>query len=212
MAHSKFIVFIHRCIGVLGLLMVGALTTRLFYQHAQIWGWIYVSLVVYLLYSFIRDFFRPKPNWGPYYTIVLIGLWQCWREYSNYKKEQRIEKYGIAFNKTRQKLGVPIIPADWHFEYPGNHGADWEGKEGVFGHASKYVGLDSLHQIEFERDEYNLKVAGDTDRGISISFKYARGKSKDSIFYWYSTKDTSLNISRQQADSIFAAAKVRKDY
>lgn len=209
---SKYLIFLHRPVAVLALLIITLATAWMFHLGELVWGYICSGIVVLVLYSLVKDFRNPNARYGSYYSMIILLIWSISREYTNYERGKRIEKYGIVFNKTRQKLGVPIIPADWHFKYPGNLGADWEGKEGAFGHVSKYVGLDSLHRIEFERDEYNLKVVGDTDRAISILFRYARGKSKDSIFYWYDTKGKSLDISRQQADSIFAAAKVRKDY
>lgn len=171
-----------------------------------------MAAVIFLLYRIVKDFRDPNAKYGGYYTMIVCWIMPIYHEYTNYERGKRIEKYGMVFNKTRQKLGVPVIPPDWHFKYPGDLGADWEGKEGAFGHASKYVSLDSLHKIKFERDEYNFKGIHDTSRTISILFDYARGKSKDSIHYWYNLKDTTLNITRRQADSLLDAAKIRKDY
>jgi hypothetical protein len=209
---SKFKIFIHRSVGLLGCLMISGITARYFYLHEYIWAWMYTALMVFILYNFIRNFFRPEPNYGGYYSCVFWGLWACYHEYSNYKRDLRLEKYGVVYNKTRQSLGIPIIPANWHTELPGNTSIEWKGKEGVLGHEKKYIALDSLYKIEFERDEYNFKGIGDTSRTISILFDYARGRSKDSIHYWYNLKDTTLDISRRQADSLFNVAKIRKDY
>jgi hypothetical protein len=202
----------HRCVGVLGCLMISGMTARLFYLHEYIWAWLYIALIVLVLYSFVKDFFRAKPGYGSYYSLVFCGLWPCWHEYSNYTRDLRLDKYGFVYNKTRQGLGIPIIPAGWHTEIPGNRSIEWKGKEGVYGHDEKYIVLDSMYKMKYERDEYNFKSIHDTSRTISILFDYARGKSKDSIHYWYNLKDTSLYISRQQADSLFDAAKIRKDY
>ena len=209
---SKYLILLHRLVALFALLIITLATSWMFHLKELVWGYFCSALVGLVLYRLVKDFRDPNGRYGSYYTMILCWIWPIYHEYTNYERGKRIEKYGIAFNRTREKLGVPIIPAGWHFKYPGNLGADWEGKKDTFGHASKYVGLDSLHRIEFERDEYNLKVVGDTDRAISILFRYARGKSKDSIFYWYNTKGKSLDISPRQADSIFAAAKVRKDY
>jgi hypothetical protein len=215
MAASKFMIFIHRTVAVLGFLMLGGMTVRMFYLHDYVWAWVYVALIAWVLYWFIKSLFSAKPNYMGY-NIVLCGLWPCWNEYSHYKNEVRIEKYSLVYNKTRERLGIPVIPVDWHIEYQGSLSADWRGKKGVLGHEEKYIGFDSLQKIEFERDEYNFKGVRDTSRSISILFKYARGNSKDSIFYFFDypldKRDTTVNISRHQADSIFDAAGIKKDY
>jgi hypothetical protein len=212
MATSKIKIIIHRCLGVLGCLMLGGMTARRFYLHEYIWAWAFTALIVFVLYNFIRDFFRAKPNYGGYYNLIFCMLWPCWHEYSKYKRDLRLEKFGLVYNKTRQNLGIPIIPADWHTERPGDRSIEWQGKEGVLGHEEKYIVLDSLNKMKYERDEYNFKGVHDTSRSISILFDYARGKSKDSIHYWYNLKDTTLTLTGHQADSIFDAAKIRKDY
>lgn len=215
MAASKFIIFIHRAVAVLGCLMLGGMTARLFFVHEYIWAWVYVALIAWVLFWFIKSLFSTKPNYMGY-NLVFGMLWPCWHEYSNYKNEVRIEKYGLVYNKTRERLDIPVIPADWHIDYQGSRLADWRGKTGVLGHEEKYIGFDSLQSIEYERDEYNFKGIKDTSRSISILFKYARGKGKDSIFYSYGypldKRDTTVNISRHQADSIFDKAGIEKDY
>jgi hypothetical protein len=215
MAASKFMIFIHRTVAVLGFLMIGGMTARLFYLHEYVWAWVYVALIVLVLYQFIKSLFSAKPNYLGY-NLVFCGLWPCWHEYSYYKNEVLVEKYGLVYNKTRERLGIPIIPADWHIEHPGWASGDWRGKKGVLGHEEKYIGFDSLNRIEYERDEYNFKGIHDTSRSISILFDYARGKSKDSIFYLYNYpldyRDTTVKISRHHADSIFDLARIRKDY
>jgi hypothetical protein len=185
---------------------------RFFYIKEYVWAWWCAAITVFLLYHFIKDFFKPKPNYWSYYYIILMSLWLCWREYSDYKRDLRLEKYGMIYNKTRQQLGIPIIPVGWHTESPGSRSVTWRGKVGIEGHEEKYISLDSSHKINYERDEYNFKGVNDTSRSISILFDYAKGKSKDSIVYWYHLKDTTLTISRHQADSILNAAKIRKDY
>jgi hypothetical protein len=212
MATSKFKIFIHRCVGVLGCLMLVGMTARFFYLHEFILASAYAALAVFVFCNFIKDFFKAKPNYDRYYSLVFCGLWPCWQQYSNYKRDLRLDKYGFVYNKTRQSFGIPLIPTGWHTGSPGDRSIEWKGKDNVCGHEKKYIVLDSLYKIDYERDEYNFKGIHDTSRSVSILFDYARGKSKDSIRYWYNLKDTTLNISRRQADSLFDFAKVRKDY
>lgn len=212
MANSKFIRFIHRFVGLLGLLMFGGITVRLFYLKEYFWAWLYIAILVFVLYNFIKDFFRTKPNFGGYYSLVFCSLWPCWHEYSNYKRDLRMDKFGLNYNKTRQSLGIPIIPAAWNAKSYGNRWIEWKGTGGVLGHQEKSIDLDSLYRIEYERDEYNFRSIHDTTRSISIIFHYARGKSKDSIDYRYHLKDTTFTITKHQADSLFDLAKITKDY
>jgi len=211
MAISKSVTFVHRSVGVLGCLMVVGFTLRFFLTKEYIWAGIYTALTVFVLYKFIKDFFNAKPYYWSYYNIVICLLWPSWHEYSNHKRDLRLQKYDTAYNKTRQSLGIPIIPVGWHTKYPSDRSVAWHGKDDVLGHKEKYITLDSLYKIESEIDEYRFINSSDTS-GITIFFKYGRGRLKDSIFYYCHFADTTIKISRHQADSIFDAKKIRKDY
>jgi hypothetical protein len=212
MASSKIKIFLYRSAGALGWLLLCSLTIRLFFLESYIWAVVYVALNIWVLYRFFKDYSNPKTFNNGNYSLLICMIFPCYHEYTNYKRDVRLDKFGPVYNKTREVLGIPIIPTGWHTESRGNKSVDWRGKEGVLGHEEKYIALDSLYRVEYERDEYNFKAMHDTTRSISIFFKYARGKGKDSIFYWYDRRDTTLNISRRQADSIFDVEKIRKDY
>ena len=64
----------------------------------------------------------------------------------------------------------------------------------------------------FENDEYTLRPLHGKKRDMNVFAKYASGKAKDSVFFSYFNGDTTRTLSRQQADSIFAAEKIKKDY
>jgi hypothetical protein len=211
MTISKSIIFVHRSVGVIGCLMVGGFTAHFFLAKEYIWAGVYAALTLFVLYRFIKDLFNAKPNYGSYYSIVICFLWPSWHEYSNHKRDLHLQKYDTVYNKTRQSLGIPIIPVGWHTEYPSDRSVTWRGKDNAMGHEEKYIGLDSLYKIEFENDEYRFKDGNDTSR-ITIFFRYGRGRSKDSMFYWYHFADTTMTISRHHADSIFDAKKISKDY
>ena len=101
---------------------------------------------------------------------------------------------------------------DWKKDHGWDRSVEWNSRNNLRGHREKYIGFDSLRKIEFERDEYNLKNGHDSTKSMSILFRYARGMAKDSIFYQFEEKDSTKTISRHQADSVFAAEKIRKDY
>ncbi|QEC78681.1 hypothetical protein [Mucilaginibacter ginsenosidivorax] len=136
-----------------------------------------------------------------------------YKDIAKYNNNVQLGKFGRVFNPTRRRLGVPEIPVDWYIKYKGNRFVEWQAKDTTIGHQSKYVSLeDAVWKIELEVDDYKLKPIDSVSRNISIRTIYAHGKAKDSIFYNFNPGDSSRLISRLQADSIFAAEKIRKDY
>src|SRR6202012_3201856 len=145
------------------------------------------------------------------FGIVLTGYWG-YHEISRYKSIICDDRFGRKFNARRHKLGTPEIPADWHVDYKGRGHVTWKAKDTV-GHAVKYIDIDSSCAILFETDFYNLKPIHGTARDVSVDTRYAKGKGSDSISYHYEAGfNTGRTITRQQADSILAAEKIKKDY
>ncbi|MGZ3890939.1 MAG: hypothetical protein ACXVI9_10600 [Mucilaginibacter sp.] len=143
--------------------------------------------------------------------IIFVGFWG-YRDLAKYKSNICDDRFGREFNARRRSLGVPEIPADWHVDYKGRGYVTWKAKD-TTGHFRKYISVDSSCAIEYEEDEYNLKPVNAKLREISIDTRYKGGKRINSISYWYTPGiDTGRYISRQQADSIFAAEKIKKDY
>ena len=135
-----------------------------------------------------------------------------YKEIARYKSDKCDDRFGPEFNTRRRRLGIPEIPADWHVKYKWRGYVEWEAKD-TTGHALKYVDIDSSCAIKSEYDEYNLKTVKGKTRSISIDIRYGKGRVNDSIFYRYDAgSDIVRDISRQQADSIFAAEKIKKDY
>ena len=211
MKNFKFIAFIHRSMGILGILILCLFTIRLFFIKEYIFASIYAGIVIFSIYWAVKNYANSEKIYGANYGTIFCLIMPCWLQYSDYKRDERIEKYGMVYNKTRQSLGIPIIPPGWHIERKSKLYVDWEGNASVMGHERKSIYFDSLYKIESEYDVYNFKAMHDTVQSLSVEFKYARAKSRDSIFYLYHLKDTTLNISRQQADSIFDAQKIGKD-
>ncbi|CAN5444870.1 hypothetical protein BH09BAC6_BH09BAC6_07900 [soil metagenome] len=152
-------------------------------------------------------------------SAVVIGCWVIflgyyfYRDVAKYNQSVCQDKFGWEFNERRRKLGVPEIPADWNIESRGNRSMDWKGKESATGHESKYISIDSTCRIEMELDDYKLKTINGVSRDLSISTRYKNGKGSDSVFYsYYEAGDYKGLISRQQADSIFYADRINKDY
>lgn len=87
----------------------------------------------------------------------------------------------------------------------------WRGDTSQFGHYSKDIAIDSACRVEFEDDDYKLKPVDNLVRSMSIRMKYARGRGEDSLFYYYSVGDSTQTITRQKADSLFAAEHIDSD-
>ncbi|MFI5161476.1 MAG: hypothetical protein ACHQHN_09370 [Sphingobacteriales bacterium] len=100
----------------------------------------------------------------------------------------------------------------WQVDYEFRHSVDWKAKDTI-GHVTKEIAVDSSCAILYENDEYKLKSINGKARSLSIDTRYKRRYSSDFISFWYSPGiDTSRYVTRQQADSIFAAEKIKKDY
>jgi hypothetical protein len=140
-------------------------------------------------------------------------VYMGYKDISKYNNNVHLNKFGLVFNDTRRRLGVPEIPIDWNVKYKWNRFVEWQAKDTTIGHQSKRIIIeDSVWKIELEDDEYKLKPINGQPRDMSIRIEYARGKAKDSIFYYFNPGDSTRLISRQQADSIFTAEKIKKDY
>lgn len=142
------------------------------------------------------------------FAVFVLSLWGH-RDVEKYRKYACEAKFGPEFNQRRRKLGTPEIPVGWIKE---SYADDWRAKDTI-GHVSKHIQINSDCVIEFEEDEYRLKPLHGIPRDVTIRTYYAKGKGQDSIFYhWAGGIDTNRTITRHEADSIFAAEKIKKDY
>lgn len=159
---------------------------------------------------------RSKPNWGQVayvaFYMVWISFFNLRRDYDKHQNKLRLDKYGPVLNAERAKLGIPVIPVNWQPNYLGAWGADWRRKDSTIGHQSKLVFLDSLHQLEFEEDTYNLKHADSAHRYVNIRTYFSKSGSVDSTDYRYEAGMNNKTISRAQSDSIFKVEGIQTDY
>jgi hypothetical protein len=145
------------------------------------------------------------------FGIFLVSFWG-YREIAKYKSDICDDKFGREFNARRRRLSTPEIPADWHVKDKGRGYVEWEAKDTI-GHTRKRINIDSSCTIMYEYDEYKLEPVKGKIRSISIETRYLTRKGIDPVSYLYEPGiDTSRYITQQQADSIFAAEKIKKDY
>ncbi|MDN3584224.1 hypothetical protein [Mucilaginibacter flavus] len=148
-------------------------------------------------------------------AVGMMLFWQVYfgyHEVSRYNSDVRLDKFGWGYNRERQKRGTPQIPPNWEIKDRTDRSVTWQAKDSTIGHQSKTIVLDSAYKIDFEDDKYELKPIEGPLSDMAIRTQYGRGKGKDSIFYYYSLGDSSRQISRYQADSIFSAKNIKKDY
>jgi hypothetical protein len=143
-------------------------------------------------------------------VVLLIGI-NARGDLKRYNNNVCVAKFGKEFNQRRRSLGIPSIPSDWKIKRIGSGSAEWQKKDST-GHYWKLTFIDSTCALDFERDAYNLKRANGVTRSISISSTLARDKASETIRFVYEVGDSTKTIPRQQADSIFAAEKIQKDY
>ena len=178
-------------------------------------GGISTLFLFFVVWTIIEIIEKKKTRSNIFFSscaqLLFLGF-LSYHEISQYNRNVCQDKFGPQFNARRRSLGIPEIPADWRVEFRGSRSFTWQAKDSVIGHESKDIYIDSTCAVESEHDEYDFKPLQGKSREMRISIKYARGKAKDSIFFSYDEGDASRNISRQQADSIFAAEKIKKDY
>ena len=185
------------------------------YQINNHFGEIVLPLLALLItWQTIRSW--HKTNWGWVANLTICIVCACFGilriEYNDHQNKLRLDKFGPVLNAHRAKLGIPIIRVNWQPGYYSRRDVEWRAKDSAIGHQSKLIFLDSLLRLEFEEDDYTLKRAGKTDRDISIRTHYSKSGSVDSTAYTYEAGMNNKTISRNQADSIFKAEKIPKDY
>jgi len=188
-----------------------------FKPHSGYWLAFQLSglLVMLLVYIFTRIFQRESSKW-PFWGILC--LWSLYagyfgyRDIMKYKNDACINKFGREFNKIRHSHGVPVIPTGWDESFMGTGSAEWKRKDGGIGHRQKYIRVDSACTVSYEDDDYDLKPNKGVSRSVSITTRYAKRRGKDTTSFDYEVGDSTRTISRQQADSLFAAEKIKKDY
>lgn len=121
------------------------------------------------------------------------------------------DKYDFAYNRQRQKLGIPIIPANWHIKEHDDVSAYWCGDEKEIGHKRKMVTFSGCVS-DGELDVYNLPNQDKKQRWLEIEYNYKKKPQPDSVSYTYQIDHSAKVITRKFADSLFNAEHINKDY
>ena len=159
---------------------------------------------------------RKKSSDLTFWVVVGIGvnigltLYGSRRTFAKHEEYVCSARFGREFNGKREYRSVPILPWGWK-KIDSGWRTVWNGDTSAFGHYAKEIIIDSACRIDWEDDDYKLKPVGDMAREISIRMKYAKGRGEDSLFYYYSVGDSTHAITRQKADSLFAAEHIESD-
>jgi len=204
------------CFFVMFILVLGYFE---FYVNLQTGYWEIckiVGLLVLLSVALLFKKVRSNESWA---TIIKVNIWLLlfvviwgWQFYDNYTKDVCMDKFGKEFNQRRRSLGMPVIPSDWQIDYfRRKNSTNWKKKDTI-GHYYKTTGVDSACQITYEVDKYNFKPYRGVSRSMSSEYRFGNGRDRDTMVFYYEAGAGSRTITHQQADSIFAAEKIQKDY
>lgn len=115
----------------------------------------------------------------------------------------RGERFGVAFNDERKRLGILPLPANWETEYT-TETKDWytpaRPVQGVF-RSSKLVRVEDDH-IEFEEDHIT-NIHDETTESLTLHYDYDHARW--TYTYAASGLSKSFHLTRPQADSLMQA-------
>ena len=195
------------------LVYVLALSIGHYYIHEYVDSGLFFLVLIFYSYLNIKQFASEKINLQINQIIWLFFMTLLsYHNFGRYEEKQLLLSYSKAFNDQRKRLELPIIPQNWETDVPFGKGIEWHSKGDSMGHYSKYIGLGKDKTIQLERDDYNLRKTDKIARSISIFYCYRAKNHPDTLKYFYSIGDSSRQITRAFADSLFNAEHIQKDY
>ncbi|WP_295673295.1 hypothetical protein [uncultured Mucilaginibacter sp.] len=185
-------------------------------------GWLIAELagflllvIAYIVHGILKGIERPRKIFLGALLMVIVFGFNGYNEIKAYKRNVCQAQFGPEFNTTRRSIGTPIIPANWQIKESSEGRVLWQPADSLIGHQKKYIRIETGCAIEEELDYYGLASRHGNKRELMIETQFGRGRLNDSVFYYYYHDKAGRRtdtLSRQQADSIFAAEKIRKDY
>ncbi|WP_146186638.1 hypothetical protein [Pedobacter sp. HMWF019] len=119
-------------------------------------------------------------------------------------------EYGLSYNKTREKLGIPLIPADWSIKERSENFIGWSGNEQKVGHKRKAISFSGC-RIESELDVFKLPNQNGKERLLEIEYNYPHESTGNTVIYTYQIDHYSKSISKTTADSILNSEHIKKE-
>jgi hypothetical protein len=115
-------------------------------------------------------------------------------------------------NGKRRELHISILPSGWQLYHKDDNYTIWWVPKVKKGHGFKQIVYDGC-ELDLEEDQYYFSSKKLQDTIITIDYKYINShRSKDSTLFTFQEGNHTDTISSKQADSIFSANKINKDY
>ncbi|BAU52644.1 hypothetical protein [Mucilaginibacter gotjawali] len=148
-------------------------------------------------------------------TIILFVLMPASLIYvgvSTYLHHRCANSFGTEFNGKRKELHIPIIPSDWPVYHKDENSTIWQEPKVKKGHGFKLVAYHGC-ELDLEEDHYYFSSKKLQDTVLTMDHSYVNSQRKrDSTIFTLHRGNRLDTITRKQADSIFIAYKIDKDY
>lgn len=121
--------------------------------------------------------------------------------------------FGLELNERRIKLKIPILPSNFKVYIKDEHSTMWESPKVKKGHGFKVIVYDDC-ELDGEEDHFYFSSKNIQDTVLEIDYRYINShRTKDSTIFTFQIKDHPADtITSKQADSIFKAYKINRDY
>ena len=142
--------------------------------------------------------------------VVMFGF-VGFSVFTQYQKDERFAQevqFSKRYNQYRRRIGIPLIPDDWQAGNVADGILNWHGTQLLIGHTKKRVYFRSPFNIESETDWFDFKSLPHAKRFLKIYTYFGNGKGVDSVTYNFQDGVQFRSITKQQADSVFAAEKI----
>lgn len=134
-----------------------------------------------------------------FFLLALYGTWVFYVR--NFQ-----ERYGIAFNETREKLGIDVIPKGWVVKKDDIETTWWVNPKVEDVHVWKMITYKG-REIEGELDEYALGFINGKKASLEIETKYKNNFQKVSRTYTLQLGDKAFLVEKQKADNLISLVK-----
>ena len=144
--------------------------------------------------------------------FVLIPASLIYLGVSTYLDFRCANSFGPEFNEKRKALHVPIIPLGWKVYNSDKTSTTWQEPRVQKGHGFKVVVYNGC-ELDAEQDHFYFSSKKLQDTVLTMDYSYANSQRKrDSTVFTLQIGDHDHTITPKQADSIFIACKINKDY
>jgi hypothetical protein len=137
--------------------------------------------------------------------LIFYGIYK-------YKVYRCHSSFGTELNGRRKEMHIPILPADWPMYNTEDYSTIWQAPKVKKGHGFKIVVYNDC-ELDLEEDHYYFSSKKLQDTVLTTEYRYINSfRKKDSTIFTFQIGGYVDTITSKQADSIFKANKIDKDY